>query len=177
MEIDISQLASYITTFKNAFTGPQRTEILTQVGRRVGAAAVRIAAEYPEPSRKKLPYFYTRDTVAGKKVKPFKSKFKSDKQAYYVVFVLGKEGKIPYRRTGTLGKSMTSSVTQVTADSVTTEVGTNIPYAQEVIGDNQSHYHKGTWLTLSQRISTNAGKLRDVAGATYVAEIDKRLAR
>lgn len=173
MNIDLSELTDYTNKFKRCFSAQQQTEILTQVGRRVGATAVRYAAEYPEPSRKPLPKIYQR---VGKDGKAFLSKFKTLKQQIKVI-MLGKEGKIPYRRSGTLGKSMTSDIAQVSSTSVTTEVGTNMPGAQYVIGDegNQSRYHSGTWLTLSGRMTANAGKIKDVAALTYKTEVDKRL--
>jgi hypothetical protein len=178
MQMDISDLVDYNAKFAKCFSPAAQTEILTVVGKRAGAAAVRYAAEYPEPSRKKLEKIYTRDTVAGKKVKPFLSKFKSDKQAYYVVFILGKSGKIPYTRGGKLGQSMTHAIAQVNETSVTTEVGSNLPYAKYVLGEDgeQSKYHKGTWLTLPERMNVNAAKLRTVTVTAYTTEIDKRLA-
>lgn len=173
MQIDISQLTDYTARFTSVFSPQQQTQILAQVGKRVGAAAVRYAAEYPEPSGKKLPKIYQR---VGKNGKTFMSKFKTQKQQGYV-FALIAAGKVPYRRTGTLGKSITFSLASVSSSSVITEVGTNVPYAKRVIGegDEQSNYHKGTWMTLPQRMNQNANKLRDVAVLSYKAEIDKRL--
>lgn len=177
MNIDLSELTNFTENMAKVFSPAQQTSIMTVCGKRIGAAAMRYAAEYPEPSHKKLEKIYIRNTAFGRPTKPYKSKFKSDKQAYYVIFVLGKEGKIPYKRTGTLGKSMTSAIAAVSSIGVVVEVGTNIPYAALVIGDEgeQSKYHQGTWLTLPQRLDANAEKLRRVAVSAYTTEIDKRL--
>jgi|GEM_PF-5148198 len=171
MEIDISKLTAYTAKFTRVFTGAQRTDILTQVGRRIGAAAVRIAAEYPEPSRKPLPKIYQRVNAKGVS---YLSKFKSQKQQVKVI-MLAKEGKIPYRRTGLLGKSMTSSISSVTLESVTIQVGTNVPYGPQVMGENQNPYFRGTWMTLPAKMNANAEKLKTVAEMAYTTEIDKRL--
>jgi hypothetical protein len=172
MNIDITGLVAYNEAFISILSGPQRIAVMTQVGKRVGAAAVRYAAEYPEPSRKPLPKIYQRTRKDGSS---YMSKFKSQAQQGKV-FMLGKEGKIPYRRSGTLGKSMTSSVTSVDQNSVTTEVGTNVPYGPLVIGEDQSPYFRdSSWLTLPQRMNQNANKLAEVARTAYMTEIDKRI--
>jgi len=54
-----------------------------------------------------------------------------------------------YRRTGTLGRSITSEVKGVGTDEVWGIVGTAIPYAPAVIGPEQPFYMKH-WKTITQ---------------------------
>jgi hypothetical protein len=177
MLIDLTELHAYHAKFKSVFSGQQRTEILTIVGKRIGVAAESVVSDYPEPSGKKLEKFYIRTEAFGRPTRPYKSKFKSSKQAYYVVKILGEKGKIPYSRSGTLGKSITGKVVEVTPSSVVVAIGTNLKYAPYVIGDDgaQSNYHKGTWQTLSEDMKKGAAKIAKVAQSAYVAEIERRL--
>ena len=173
MNIDLSHLTQFTENMSKVFSDKEQTQIMAVVGKRIGAAAVRYAAEYPEPSRKPLPAIYPRTRKDGS---TYLSKYKSAKQQYKV-YMLGKEGKIPYRRTGTLGKSMTYRVLATSPKGVVTEVGTNVPYAKYVIGDegDQNKYFAGTWATLPQKLDDNAEKLQRVAVTAYTTEIDKRL--
>lgn len=172
MNIDLSNLTDYTRRFADTFTGQTRIDILTRVGQRVGAAAVRIAAEYPEPSGKPLPRIYPRTLKDGRTVM---SKFKSQKQQGKV-FSLIKDGRVPYRRSGLLGKSMTSRVTAVTPTSVTTDVGTNVPYGALVLdAERQAAYHRGTWTPLTERLVKSSAMLTTVASTAYITEINTRL--
>jgi hypothetical protein len=175
MNIDLSELTAYTKRFRSIFTGQERTEILRVVGKRMGVAAEAQVSDYPEPSRKPLPAIYPRTRKDGT---AFLSKFKSAKQQGKV-FVLAKEGRIPYERSGLLGRSTTSKVVEVTADSVTTAIGNSAPHAARVIGDEgqQSLYHRGTWQTLSEDINRGAAKIRQAAVSAYTTEIDRRLER
>jgi len=51
-----------------------------------------------------------------------------------------------YRRTGTLGRSIT---TKVERSKFTGEVGTNLRYAPYVIGAEQAAMHRGRWQTVT----------------------------
>lgn len=141
----------------HVFSTETRKKILAAAGKRMGVAAESFIPDYPAPSGKELDKVYTRDTVAGKKVRPFKSKFKSQAQAYYVVFVLGMSGKIPSQRSGALGRSITSAITELTGSSVTVKTGTALKYAPRVIGDDdeQSNYHKDHWWQLHKELADN----------------------
>jgi hypothetical protein len=85
-----------------------------------------------------------------------KQGFKTDKQRRYFFWAL-KNGKItlPYKRTGTLGRKWTTSVS---ADGRTGRVGNNTPYArvvQDSSYEKYSHYHKETgWITI-QNVAKN----------------------
>lgn len=130
------------------FQGARRITMLQDVGRSIGVTAESVISEYPVATHNPLPYFYTRHEAFGKPTKPYLSKFKSDKQAFKVR-MLGKLGKLPYRRTGTLQKSISSRVVTVDLARVVTQVGTNLEYGSEVLDEQeQSYYHQGTWNTL-----------------------------
>lgn len=139
-----------------AALGPaKRINILTDGARAAGAAAEAEVSEYPAKKNFTLPKYYTRTDAFGRTVRPYKSKFKSAAQQYFVVVVLGKKGKIPYRRTGTLGKSITSRITSITPTGATVAVGTNVPYGPRVIGtpaQGQYFHHRGTWTPLETNI-------------------------
>ena len=84
--------------------GPARDAALNYAGSLAGAKAEEIAGSYPVPSRKPLALWYDRVDAQGR---PYKSKFKTMKQQRFVMRLAAK-GKIPYRRTGRLGASITS---------------------------------------------------------------------
>lgn len=110
--------------------------VYTQAGKVVGAAMEASFAEYPtKQTGVQLPAFYVRTRADGT---TYQSKFKSRKQQAYVI-LLGKKGKIPYRRTGMLGKSYHSSV-RVVGHTVSVATDSNLPYTPFVIGDQQNHF-------------------------------------
>lgn len=135
--------------------------ILAFTAKRTGAAAESVVPPYPKASGKALTKFYTRDTVAGKKVSPFKSKFKTQGQAFKVL-KLGEAGKIPYRRSGQLGKSIVSKTIEITSSHALIATGTSLIGARQVIGDDgeQSMYHRDTWWQLHRVLSDNAPKVQ-----------------
>ena len=74
--------------------------------------------------------------------------FKSDRQRRFFFAAL-REGliQVPYRRTGTLGRSWTTRI-DVTANSIEGRIGTNIIYAPWVQDkDRQATIHQGRWQT------------------------------
>lgn len=150
--------------------------ILRDSGAAAGVAAESVVSDYPKVTGNKLAVYYTRQRKDGS---TYLSKFKSQKQQYYVVKVLGEAGKIPHRRTGTLGKSITSSVEQVNADEVLTKVGTNKRYAPFVIGlpPVQSHYHQGNWTPLETNLQRNIVKITRVFENTARRRIREYLQR
>jgi phage gpG-like protein len=176
MDFDNKEIKLHFERFRNTFGQAAQRRIMGTVGAKLGEKGMSYATEYPEPSGKPLPKFYTRTSVAGRPTRPYLSKFKSDKQAYYVIFILGKEGKIPYRRSGGLGGSMTSKVENVMPTAVDVVVGTNKDYAPYVIGkDKQSHYHAGNWMTLEENISSHSKELSTYAFAVFVTEVEGSL--
>src|SRR5258705_9532753 len=86
----------------DTLVGSKMPGVLYAVGAKVGVAAESVVSDYPQPSGKPLAEYYTR--TSKRTGKQFKSKFKSAKQQGYVFYLL-RAGKIPYRRTGQLGRS------------------------------------------------------------------------
>lgn len=136
--------------------GEGRNQMLMYVGQRVGVLAEQIGGDAypPSPNGRPLDKVYTLDN------KP--SKFKTRKQRGYF-FVSLKHGslRIPYRRSGTLGKSL-SSRTELIQDGAVIYIGTNLNYAKYVIGlpDEQFYYHVKTgWESLPTVI---AGAIADL---------------
>lgn len=124
-------------------------DALLDAGKR---AAVRLQGKippYPPPSGKPLPVEHQRVYKSGpNKGQTYRSKFKTLRQQGKV-HALVKEGKIPTKRTGTLGKSIIA-IAQKRADGVYIIVGSNRFYAPLVIGtdEEQADYHKGVWWQL-----------------------------
>lgn len=162
-----------LAQYEDLFSDRQRAAILRAVGARVGVAAESLVPEYPPASRKPLPLFYDRTDVQGR---PYKSKFKSAKQQRYVM-ALARKGKIPYRRTGQLGRSLTSRVVRVTPQQVDVSIGTNLTYGPYVKGKPpvQSHYHTGVWTSLEDDIQKGRALLASQGSDALLAEILKRL--
>lgn len=65
-----------------------------------------------------------------------------------------------YRRTGTLGRSITTEVKGVGKDMLGI-VGTAIPYATYVIGPKQAWMHRGRWKTMMKHVEEQMGKIRE----------------
>ena len=112
------------------------------------ALVQRPAQQYPAPSRRKM-------------------QFVSEKQRRYVMLLV-RQGKVPYRRTGTLGRTITSEVKSIGNDVVGT-VGSSVPHAPWVIGHKtvgsagpQARYHKGTWKTLLAHLQAKRGEIREL---------------
>lgn len=67
-----------------------------------------------------------------------------------------------YRRTGTLGRSWTHSVSEM-ADGLQGEVGTNVRYAPYVQSqERQARVHQGRWPTDEQVIRQNEARIRAI---------------
>jgi len=124
------------------------------------ALVQREAARYPAPSRRPM-------------------RFVSDKQRRYVMMLVS-QGRVPYRRTGTLGRTLTSQVKSIGNDIIGT-VGTNIVYAPWVIGHEsvggrgpQARYHRGTWKTLKMHLDAKRGEIRELFKAMVRRWISKK---
>lgn len=100
--------------------------------------------------------------LASRKPQPFKNAH----QRRHVMWLI-RTGQItvPYRRTGGLGRSVTSwhglapgalSRVDTLGDVVRGVIGTSLDYAKPVIDeDNQAEYHQGTWWTLQGVVRDN----------------------
>lgn len=95
--------------------------------------------------------------------------FKSLKQYFFVLWSIRDQTlRVPYRRTGTLGRSITTEVKEITGNFVGA-IGTNVPYAPwvistEPVGDigGQAEYHQGVWFTLQEHVQRNMDKVREI---------------
>jgi hypothetical protein len=155
------------------FTPGTTQRILEITGRRIGAAAESIVPEYPPPSGKPLPKRYQRTRADGS---TYLSKFKSRAQQGKV-FALLSENKIPYRRTGMLGRSVVSALTELTGTSVTVSVGSALPYAPLVIGgdEQQAQYHRGHWWQLETAITGNLPVISAAGQAALNEAVERAL--
>jgi hypothetical protein len=154
-ELISQRLEQDIANLKRATSRPVFQAIILRGAVKVGVKAEEIAGGYPERQQKELPRFYTRLRADGSS---YQSKFKTTKQQRYVMWLVS-SGKIPRKRTGALGASITSEPRQIESATVI-NVGSNLFYAPYVIGDEesdppQSHYHAGVWTPLSQNLSDN----------------------
>jgi hypothetical protein len=196
-DLDISAATRLLDTASQVLSPAGVTDVLLYAADRVGAAAEELIpgastqTPYPPQTHNPLPLYYDRmsapvyrtRTVNGIKTRemvkppqPYKSKFKSLKQQRYVMALIGK-GKIPYRRTGTLGKSFThSQPVVITPGLVQVSVGTNLSYAPYVVGQGtQSHYHQGNWPTLEFALASHYGDLEAVAVTAIIYDIKRKL--
>lgn len=172
LQID-DQVSKALIKVGQLFGGAVLTPIMLKSGQVAGVAAESFVSPYPQASGKPLAKFYTRTRRDGS---TYKSKFKSMKQQRFVMG-LAAQGKIPYKRTGTLGRSITSEAQNATANSVDVVIGSNRKHAPFVIGQPpiQSHYHMGTWTPLETDITRNVSKIADAFGRAALTEINRYL--
>jgi hypothetical protein len=150
----------------NGLSDSSMQGVMEFTGRAVGVAAEGYASEYPEPSGKPLAKYYTRQRRDGS---TYQSKFKTLKQQRFVMALVAKGG-VPYRRTGLLGRSITSDIRELSPSSVTVAVGTNDPKAKYVIGtpdEGQNHYFNGVWTPLQTNLDDHQSELAIVANAAF----------
>ncbi len=164
------QIDSLLSTAKKLMEEQELNSMLYSIGDFVGIYAESLAKEYPEtPNRQLTPYYIRID----KNGKSYFSKFKSPQQQRYVLWLAGK-GRIPYKRGGTLGKSVTHDVV-VESGGVVVRVGTNLAYAPKVIGPPtvQSHYHLQTgWKSLEQEIDNHQDEIDQLIVAKLTGYVD-----
>lgn len=145
----------------DVFGGAARDRVLLGAGKVMGAAAEQIAVVYPQQTHKPLPLYYTRKRRDGT---TYKSKFKSAAQQG-LVMSLAAQGRLPYRRTGFLGRSVTSRA-DAEGKVVIVSIGTNVNYAPYLLDEaRQSHYHQGNWTTMHTNLVDNLDFLRRAAAA------------
>lgn len=174
-DINLGEVNPLLNRMRTTLGSSAVNASLLVTGRKVGVAAEGVVQEdmYPPASGKPLPLHYTRRRKDGS---TYKSKFKSLKQQRKVMSLV-KNGKVPYRRTGTLGKSITSTA-QLSGNGVTVTVGSKLKSAPYVIdAERQSHYHKGTWTPIQVALQKALPMLRVLAAKTLVKEIAKRWKR
>lgn len=169
-DFSIPDLDRQLDQLANVTNALEQAAILTAIGRRIGVAAESVVSEYPPQRREPLPRIYQRKRPDGS---TYMSKFKSRKQQGYVFGVLIRERRIPYKRTGKLGQSITSAVQSVARDGVTVAIGTNLNYAPYVIGipPTQSHYHQGNWTPLQEDIAEGFQRIKTEGAAEAARQI------
>lgn len=178
-----SEVQALFDKVHSLLDGDEQARFFAYIGGRVGVMAEGFAREVPpEPNGRPLELFYERTSTAkqpyktatGEVRKPgqsFKSKFKTQKQQGMVVMLMKKDGN--YKRSGLLPNSMTHQVVVVKGGCVVS-VGTNLSYAEHVIGgrDVQSHYHAQTgWVPLDENIQNHTAEFRGeivTSGAGYL---------
>jgi hypothetical protein len=135
--------------FGDATDPDKLARVLLYAARRAAAVAEQSVSEYPPPRNT------TMKAVRGKT-------FLSLKQQGYFFWAL-KKGiiKLPYRRTGGLGQSITTDV-YARADAVGFHIGTNKTDAQYVIGekDDQAAYHQDWWTPLPENVRQHADAIK-----------------
>ena len=177
-DLALDEVQPLLNTVRDVFSQQTATEILLIAADQVGLAAEEVAPggrrnPYPPQTHNPLPLFYERTNAKGE---TYRSKFKSLRQQRKVMALIN-EGAIPYRRTGTLGKSFTHSVPHVVGPGVVqVEVGTKLAYAPYVVDiDVQSHYHLGNWKTLQADLYGALNDLSIVAMRAVLKEVNRRL--
>lgn len=155
------------------FSEETRRKVLAQAGKRMGVAAESVIPDYPAPSGRPRPKIYTRQRADGS---TYLSAFKSQAQQGKV-FSLIKAGDVPYERSGTLGRSITSGISDLTGSSVTVKIGTAVTYAPPVIGDDsqQDPYFKGVWWQLSAVMADNQTKIEAEGQKALLKGIEQEL--
>lgn len=173
-DLDLSQAQPLLDLVRDTFSPASVNDMLLYVGKRVGVAAEEAVSAYPSPSHNPLPLYYTRQRKDGS---TYKSKFKSMAQQRKVMMLV-KQSKVPYRRSGTLGKSITSTAEVVAYGVCDVRVGSNLEYAPYVLDkEMQSHYHEGTWDTIQDDIEKALPKINTVAQQAVVTWVNRRLGR
>lgn len=173
--LDLSTAQPVLDAVHEVFGLAAATEILILAADKVGAYAEGLVSDYPPASGKPLPVYYERQNVKGETIR---SKFKSLRQQRKVM-ALASEGKIPYRRTGTLGKSILHSFPTVIAPGVVeTRVGSKLSYAPYVLDlEMESFYHRGNWTPIQTDVQQGIPKLEVIAVKAIIQEVNRRVKR
>jgi hypothetical protein len=172
-DLDLREAQPVLDNFQAVFGLTAVTEILLIAADKTGAYAEGLISDYPPASGKPLPVYYDRTNVKGERIR---SKFKTLRQQHKVM-ALAAEGKIPYRRTGTLGKSILHSVpVAISPGVVETRIGSKLSYAPYVLDiEEQSHYHRGTWTPIQTDFRNGMPQLQSVVVRAVVNEINRRI--
>jgi hypothetical protein len=143
-----------LTKLARVFSVETRKRILAEAGKRMGVKAESFVPDYPPVSGKPRAKIYTRQRADGSTyLSAFKSQAMQGK-----VFSLIKSGAIPYNRSGLLGRSITSAISDLTGSSVTVRIGTAVKSAPLVIGNDeeQAAYHRDHWWQLNKVMADNS---------------------
>lgn len=138
--------------------------ILVAIGSRVGLKGEELISVYPDDVKRTRRKVYTRQGADGK---TYLSAFKNMKQQGLVWWLI-QQHRIPYVRTGLLGRSL-NSVSYFEGNTLVVKWGTNVIYAPYVIGDEneQALIHQNYWTPLKKDIETNLPKLTAFAESEF----------
>lgn len=179
---DSDTLNSFIQQIQ-AFGDRDKTRAaLEESGYAVGNQITAYTKQYPPYQVVPRPLYYTRYTEDGK---PYKSKWKTEKQERWFFWALGSgELELPYRQTGQAGASMTVLVT-VDNEGLNADVtvGAKEPYAVYLFGAErgpgdyvegmQSAYHRDKgWLSFETMIRDNSQEIEQVWWDTLREHLD-----
>jgi len=84
--------------------------------------------------------------AARRKKQPFKT---AKQRRFFFAALADGRIRVPYQRTGNLGRSWRAGVT-MTGGGLTLTVGNTTAYAPYVQGSQQAGYHRGNWQTVSE---------------------------
>ena len=156
VEFSTKEVERLLDMIERSLSREELTDLYLKAGKKVGVAAeMFVVDEYPSAPGRPLPQVYSRVTKDGR---VYRSKFQSERQQRWFFFALEHDIiKLPYRRTGRLGASVTHRVF-FEGSNLLVEIGSNLAYAPFVIGDpeaetsqRQSMYHSETgWEPLSK---------------------------
>lgn len=160
LDLNISSINAFIDKLR-VLDQTTFNAIIQRIAERTGLKAEEIASVYPPAKKRKKPKLYMRFRPNGA---VYYSAFKNAKQAYFVMRLI-KEGKVPYRRTGRLGASVTSKVEQRGNVWIIT-VGTNVSYAPYVLDvpfprGKQAAIHAYYWTPLAESIQKRQRTILD----------------
>lgn len=134
---------------------PITVEGMKELEKKLGSLE-RLNDEFVSPTMEEATHFVHSKVPPYPPAKRGRQPFVSAKQRRYVMAAISRgEITIPYRRTGLLGRSITTEVRSIGA-TVQGVIGTNTQYAPWVISDEetpnglgpQSRYHADHWWTL-----------------------------
>jgi hypothetical protein len=172
-DLDLSAAQPLLDRVSSVFSPTVVDEILLVAGRRAGLKAEEIVGEtlYPPASGKPLALWYVRVRADGT---TYESKFKSLKQQRKVMMLV-KQGRVPYKRSGDLGRSIVSRA-RLEAGVLVIDIGSRMLYSPYVIDRKmQSHYHIGTWKTVQDDFEEGLPQIEAVAVGTVVKEVNRRI--
>lgn len=129
--------------------------LVGKLGRATSLAMLRV------PMTQALALLQT-DLATYPNAQPHRQPFKSERQRRFVMAMI-RAGKIPYRRTGNLGRSWTSEIAS-SSEALTGQVGNTRSYGPFVQGaDRQSAYFQGSnWPTDKSVFDKRLPKVNDI---------------
>lgn len=169
MSFDTREIDLLADVFIGLLGRRDQQDVLGEVARAMAATMEGSVPEYPEPSGLPRPLAYTDDQGRP-------SKWASAKQRRYVMWLV-RSGKVPRRRTGLLGKSITTRViVDVPRLEAGADIGTAVPHAPYVIDETrQALYHKETWWTLQPAMQAAAPEVFRAGVGAFVKAVRGRL--